>query len=85
MREVNYIYAITCTTGPGMFHVVVLVIRDFKIHYGEALVRRSWMRCPGESTSRSSPKFQARFLLTCFRYNLSTTKSNGGQVRKRPT
>ena len=29
-------------------------------------------------------KFQGRFLLTFFRYNLSTTEFNGGQVRKRP-
>ena len=27
MREVNYIYAIPCPTGPGKFHVVVLVFQ----------------------------------------------------------
>ena len=25
VREINYIYAIPCPTGPGKFHVVVLV------------------------------------------------------------
>ena len=38
--------------------VVVLRLGSLSKSLRRPLLRRSWMRCPGESTSRSSPNFK---------------------------